>query len=308
MPKTLPAVLLTASILLAVSPALAKKGDTRVMDARFLGASARRDAAGNVRMVVIVSEPGTRKRARLPVATKKRLVAKGSKRKVSVPSKELVEAVKKLEEGDLVTITAKDSGHGMKLQSIKPYDQKPGEDQPGAWVYIRHEPDAFRGERVMTLTIKKMGEQIVALVPNIKHPTGQTIPDPNMVETLDALKHGELADFELERKGAIHVVKGVYEYVPPLEVTFVKLVEPEKDDEDAVTYAVVEADGEERRVPLKTREVGRREIVDRRLLLFLRRAEEGDPLRVRVRPTDDGGVLVFVEKGKPREDKDADKG
>ena len=171
---------------LAVSAFGQAQDETTV--AKFRSAS-RSMLNGRTYLVVSVEGPGGQV-ARVAIPNK------GGNRVQYDPDNHLADAVQDLKPGDLVEISVEMPrlGRPAMLRSIKPYELKPGEDQPNGYVFAGTDEQQSGSSTQTIVELTKLGQKIKVSVARTKSAAGAYEADPKIVSDLAQFKEGKTID------------------------------------------------------------------------------------------------------------------
>ena len=137
----------------------------------------------------------------------------------------IVNALKDVKPGDLFKVTTgKFMGHTL-VQSMAPYKAKQGEDEPGAFIFVKAEDAKVDGADTLAVELRKFEVSQVALVPTIKDKSGKAARDAQIAAAVEKLKAGSVVEVDIEKVGGNFVIRGIRPFGDPVEAEFVKVAD-----------------------------------------------------------------------------------
>ncbi len=136
------------------------------------------------------------------------------------PPQFVLDLVNDLKPGDLLDLkTAVGAGHINQVAKIERYKTRPGEDEPGVFVFekLTGGPD----HPVVTLSKYRISQTL----PLMLNKGANDKIDPEQQKVAEALKTGESVEVEVGTLGGQPVIKSLVPYVAPQRGTFVKMTE-----------------------------------------------------------------------------------
>lgn len=248
--------------------------DTAV--AKFRGAS-RSMLNGRSYLVVSVEGPGGRT-ARVAIPNK------GGNRVQYEPDSHLADAVQDLKSGDLVEISVEmpREGRPAMLRSIKPYELKPGEDQPNGYVFAGTDEKQSGSSTQTIVELTKLGQKFKVSVARTKSAAGDYEADPKIVSDLAQFKEGDSVFAEISG-GTLVTIEP---YSDPQLGKLIKIDETDVDGHKVKT-AHIDQDGKTIDAMAPGKLNGRVWSADTMILRELSRLKPGE--QVQFRTKDDGG-------------------
>lgn len=147
----------------------------------------------------------------------------GEARKLD-PVEAYFDVVKAAKSGDLLEIELTRISNRPAIRAIKSYHPKPGEEEPGVFVFAGK---SRKGEQTV-VNVTKYLQPFTLVVPSKKDAAGKMAPDAELLAAIDAVKDGD----SVEVQAAGQTLKSIKAYVPPRRVEFVKLVKQKVDDKE----------------------------------------------------------------------------
>ena len=212
------------------------------------------------------------------------------------PSQTVVDVVKDLKRGDLVEIsTAKFRGFTM-LRSIRRYHPKPGEDDPDAFIFVKHLTQKVSGRDYMAVALKKRTRVQTILVPNRKNDDGKWVPDEKIAAQVKKLEADQIVEITIEKTAGRLYLKSIRPYQPPVKGSFVKLIAKKKVGEQECAAIVVKVDGSEREILIPNRKArGDKVVPDRKLLAAVKKLKADQPVECKTVEEDGQTWLARVK-------------
>ena len=164
------------------------------------------------------------------------------------------------------------------LRSIRRYHPKPGEDDPDSFTFVKHLTQKVSGRDHMAVALMKGNRAQTILVPNRKNDEGKWVPDEKVAEQVKKLEADQIVEITIEKTAGKIYLKSIRPYEPPVQGSFVKLIEKKKVGEKEYAAIVVKVDGSEREILIPNRKAGRDKMVpDRKLLAAVKKlkADQG---------------------------------
>lgn len=263
-----------AILCLAVSALGQAQDDTAV--AKFRGAS-RSMMNGRTYLVVSVEGPGGRI-ARVAIPNK------GGNRVQYEPDSHLADAVQDMKSGDLVEISVEmpREGRPAMLRSIKPYELKPGEDQPNGYVFAGTDEKQSGSSTQTIVELTKLGQKFKVNVARTKSAAGDYESDPKVVSDLAQFKEGDSVFAEISG-GTLVTIEP---YSDPQLGKLIKIDETDVDGHKVKT-AHIDQDGKTIDAMVPGKANGRAWSPDTLIMRQLSRLKPGDQIQFRTK--DDGG-------------------
>ena len=263
-----------AILCLAVSAFGQAQDETTV--AKFRGAS-RSMLNGRTYLVVSVEGPGGQI-ARVAIPNK------GGNRVQYDPDNHLSDAVQDLKSGDLVEISVEmpHLGRPAMLRSIKPYELKPGEDQPNGYVFAGTDEKQSGSSTQTIVELTKLGQKFKVSVARTKSAAGDYESDPKIVSDLAQFKEGDSVFAEISG-GTLVTIEP---YTEPQLGKLIKIDETEVDGHKVKT-AHIDQDGKTIDAMVPGKMNGRTWSADTMVLRELSRLKPGE--QVQFRAKDDSG-------------------
>ena len=248
-------------------------------------------ARGRPTMFVVVAPLDSRRTTSLTVASK---TEKGRSR----PDPKIVSKLKQLKKGDLIRVSAGVNRGQAVLKDLEPYEPKPGEDDPMAFIF-RESNNVKVGRQIyLVVTLEKLGRETKVFVPNKRGADGKMESDLELTMKVAECKRGQLVEVETSPSGRMRFLKYIGPYVLPIQGKFVKVAE-EKTDGGTKASIEVEVDGETKSVPVMDRGRGDRTIPDARVVAAAKRFKTGDLVDVKTRKQGDQAVAIRITKADP---------
>lgn len=259
---------------LAVSAFGQAQDETTV--AKFRSAS-RSMLNGRTYLVVSVEGPGGQV-ARVAIPNK------GGNRVQYDPDNHLADAVQDLKPGDLVEISVEMPrlGRPAMLRSIKPYELKPGEDQPNGYVFAGTDEQQSGSSTQTIVELTKLGQKIKVSVARTKSAAGAYEADPKIVSDLSQFKEGDSVFAEISGGTLITIEP----YTDPQFGKLIKIDETEVDGHKVKT-AHIDQDGKTIDAMVPGKANGRAWSPDTMITRQLSRLKPGE--QVQFRTKDDSG-------------------
>lgn len=263
-----------AILCLAVSAFGQTQDDTAV--AKFRGAS-RSMMNGRTYLVVSVEGPGGRI-ARVAIPNK------GGNRVQYEPDSRLADAVQDMKSGDLVEISVEmpREGRPAMLRSIKPYELKPGEDQPNGYVFAGTDEKQSGSSTQTIVELTKLGQKFKVNVARTKSAAGDYESDPKVVSDLAQFKEGDSVFAEISG-GTLVTIEA---YSDPQLGKLIKIDETDVDGHKVKT-AHIDQDGKTIDAMVPGKANGRAWSPDTMIMRELSRLKLGEQIQFRTK--DDGG-------------------
>ena len=258
---------------LAVSAFGQAQDETTV--AKFRSAS-RSMLNGRTYLVVSVEGPGGQV-ARLAIPNK------GGRVQYD-PDNHLADAVQDLKSGDLVEISVEmpHLGRPAILRSIKPYELKPGEDQPNGYVFAGTDEKQSGSSTQTIVELTKLGQKFKVSVARTKSAAGAYESDPKIVSDLAQFKEGDSVFAEISG-GTLVTIEP---YTEPQLGKLIKIDETEVDGHKIKT-AHIDQDGKTIDAMVPGKANGRAWSPDTMITRQLSRLKPGE--QVQFRTKDDSG-------------------
>jgi len=259
---------------LAVSAFGQAQDETTV--AKFRGAS-RSMLNGRSYMVVSIEGPGGQI-ARVAIPNK------SGDRIQYDPDSHLLDSVQDLKSGDLVEVTVAmpRNGRPAMLHSIRPYELKPGEDQPNGYVFAGSDEQQSGSSTQTVVELRKLGQKIKVSVARTKSAAGAYESDPKIVADLSQFKEGDSVFAEISG-GTLVTIEP---YTAPQLGKLIKIDETEVDGHKVKT-AHIDQDGKTIDAMVPGKANGRAWSPDTMITRQLSRLKPGE--QVQFRTKDDGG-------------------
>jgi hypothetical protein len=141
----------------------------------------------------------------------------------------LAKLVTEMKSGDYLTLTSEKRYNHTYITKLSAYDIRPGEDQPGVFVFA--ETSTQKGEGgadVTAVKLYKMGRVANLVVPNVMDKaSGKMVPDPNLSAALGKFTKGDTVEVATAGSGPAPSIRTIELYCAPQEASVSKLTEAE---------------------------------------------------------------------------------
>ncbi len=217
--------------------------------------------------------------------------------------------IKSLQEGELVKVSAGVWKQTPVIVSVEPYEKNPGEEDPNAYAFAGADYEELGGQKFLVLKLKKYGETTTVHVPNTERHRKQASPDPNIELKLFQIKEGDMVEVDVDVIRGKPFLEDIWPYVPPIKGTFLKATETEpSEDIRRMTITVRTDDGEEKELPIRTRERAGKVYPSASLARAARALDKGDYIAVKTRELATGPAVVDIRKLPKPKDLDTESG
>ncbi len=189
--------------------------------------------------------------------------AADSKARQYTPKPEVMDIVDQLKAGDYAKLEAHSENNENWLNRIDFYKMAKGEELPGNFVFYEAYPD--NDTHVEKVTLQKFGQAADVVLP-MKTDKGQSVPDPDLLATVNALKKGEVVSVEVVNDNP-PVIKSIDLYKAPVQARIGKVVEAEVADNIKGPAVQLDEDGTTVTLPLKGQVSGKKWVVADPVLL-----------------------------------------
>lgn len=226
------------------------------------------------------------------------------------PDPAIFAVIETLKPGDYVEIDI-EAGKGPRpsAKSVKLYTPKPGEEAPGAYIFLNSYTHREGGKEFEAVFLSKLGQKITAAVPIVKNESGGSAPDEAMMKVLEAVKGGDLVEAELSGGRGVPTLKSLEPYKEPEAATFQGMAEEEGADGMKMAAVKLDIGGKTVTAVLPGAKQGKRWATDRKMLGAAKKLKAGADLLVRTREADGKVWVKRIEvQKKPRGGDDAGDG
>jgi hypothetical protein len=273
------------ALVLACSFARAQENQREdVVVARFRGAS-RGMISGKPHLLISI-EPAGGRAVQVPIPNN------NEDRSEYDPNQKLVETVQDLKPGDLIEVSVdrQRPPHPTVVRRIRPYELKPGEDQPNGYIFKGSEEKTIGKSKKTLVTLGKLGQTIVAEVPDKKGTGGTIEPDPDMIAAMNQLKEGDSVWVEMNGK----MLALIEAYVEPITGKFTKYTESEVEGHK-LRALEIDQDGKTLTLLVPGRANGKAWITDSNVTRQLSRVRPGTMVQYRAKEDGEKNWLRSIE-------------
>jgi hypothetical protein len=211
-----------------------------------------------------------------------------------VPDPNVLDLLKALKPGDIVEITGTDVDEHHVLTAIVRYKPKPGEDEPGVFVFKRQTTLKVDTAAYAAVALCKLAEMGTLLLPHAKDSKGRLVPDAALTEAVGAFKEGDLVVVQFDTVGASRILRSIEAYTAPLQAEFARYTPKGKDDKSCATVEVKTDSGSQTlRIP-NYRNADGYSFADRAITAVASKLNPGDLVQYRLRGTDSSAALSLL--------------
>ena len=204
------------------------------------------------------------------------------------PRKELMDTLKSLKAGDLIKVKLEPAGQMRFIQTVEPYEMKPGEDTPNGYVFESSYDQTNGRNKFPVVELSKFGRRIVLTIATKKNEKGETEPDPDIVAAVNLLQPGDSVWAQSNGKA----LTAIDHYKDPTQGKLLKLGETEVDGHK-IKSADVDQDGKTVTLLVPGKTTGKNWVPDATVLRELQRIRPNTVVAYRVR--EDGDHLWLRE-------------
>ncbi len=154
------------------------------------------------------------------------------------PQPVILDLVKSLKPGDLIQVLTAEIERQRVLRFLRPYEPKPGEDDPNAFTFLKAVEEKAGGRECLAVTLEKDGNSQSVPLPEEKNEQGQLAPASRLAEQVRKLTDGELVEATVELVGGKIVLKDIKPYKPLVKGRFVKLTDVRQDEQKHLAVEV----------------------------------------------------------------------
>jgi hypothetical protein len=161
--------------------------------------------------------------------------------KDSKPDPKVIDLLKSLKAGDIVNIKGGEVEGRHVLTSIDAFKPKPGEGEPGIFVFRRaviRELSGIKDTKFTTIEVSKIFQTVTLVIPMVKGEDGKPTPDPKLLAQVQTLKEGDSVFIAAEAIGRNIILRTIEPYTAPLKAEFVKYAS--KKASDGNSFATVD--------------------------------------------------------------------
>ena len=149
--------------------------------------------------------------------------------------------VNALGKGDTIKVTLDDSKPRPFVRDIDKYDLKPGEEEPGTFVFENTFPKTEGKVTYTAVVLSKLDEFKTLAVQQKKDKEGNSGPDAAVMDVVNSLKTGDVVEADV-REGRTPVLVAIEKYTPAQTAKFLKVSEAEVEGQKAPAVEL-EVDG-----------------------------------------------------------------
>jgi len=220
-----------------------------------------------------------------------------NKEKSDDPKPEFMEKVKGLQPNEsIVRVELEKMYGGSQLKTLYPIDLKPGEKNPGAFVFAERYDDP--ASRVPMVALTKYGERLELGIAPAKDEKGKMAPDPKVTGELDKLKEGEVVYATLA-PGRTPMLTAIYPYKEPQAGKLTKMTEQEFEGQKAPAVEIEAADGSKVTALVPGKVVNKRWVADQTVLREVRAIRPKTDIQFATHDEDGKTVLTLISKAPP---------
>lgn len=157
----------------------------------------------------------------------------------------ILETIKGLKSGDAVSLNCTELDGRRTLNTIRKWQAKSGEDEPGVFVFQKTAMQKVNNQEVTSFRVTKLLDSATILVPPAREPAGKGLIQPTLASQVYKFHEGDLVMLQVEQAGGQTVLKNIQPYVAPLKADFVKFIQKKPGDGNYAFIQIKSADGDE---------------------------------------------------------------
>ncbi len=276
---------LLAALLFASASVWAQENPQEdVIVARFRGAGPGR-VSGRPHLLISIEAAGGRS-LQLPIPNN------NEGRPEFDPDRKMADVVQDLKPGDLIEVSVDHPrpSHPALIRRIKPYELKPGEDQPNGYIFQGSEEKTVGRSKRTVVTLGKLGQTIAAEVPDKKGAGGALEFDPDILAAVNQLKEGSSVWVEMTGRSLTLIEP----YVDPVVGKFTKYTDTEVDGRKLRSLEI-DQDGKTVTLLVPGRSNGKTWVSDSNVTRQLTRVRPGMTVQFRSKEDGDKNWLRSIE-------------
>jgi hypothetical protein len=213
------------------------------------------------------------------------------------PSHVVTKELEGVKPGDLLIIKTETDEGTTGVAKIGHYDAKPGEDEPGSFIFQESGGDADHP----TVSLSRFGQVGILAVATKKDDAGKMSPDPDVVAAIATFKKDDVVIAKL-KPGRVPTLVSIELYTPPLTGEFVKLTSTTVDGQPHPAIAITTDAGADTVLLPGTANKAGKWTVDPQLFAAVRHLRAKTPIEYRTTQSGDQTVLkdIAIAKVAPK--------
>jgi hypothetical protein len=234
---------------------------------------------------------------------------KPAKGKDTKPDPNVIDLLKSLKAGDVVDIKGGEVEGRHVLRSIDAFKPKPGEDEPGVFVFRRmvvKELSGIKDIEFSTIEVSKVFQTLTIVIPMVKGDDGKLTPEPKLLAQVRKLKEGASVFISAEVIGQNIVLRTIEPYTAPLKAEFIKYASKKASDDKSFAAVDLKTDAGTETVSIpNVKNADGYAIADRALMAVVTSLKPSQTVEYRLRKDESGSWLTLL---RPAQEKTAKTG